>query len=60
MSFFQKRGKPLPKRGQVKVQIIGTLVRSLVPKSSKNGREQSSASFTPPMRGYNSEDSYDS
>ncbi|ONK62405.1 uncharacterized protein A4U43_C07F3530 [Asparagus officinalis] len=39
VSFSRKRGMPLPKRGRIKAQIFGSLVRSLVPKSSNKGRK---------------------
>ena len=61
----QKIGRPLPKRGQIKAQIFGSLVRSLFPKSPKQWKKKNkqeggrSASTTPPLSGYTSDASSD-
>ncbi|PKA62645.1 hypothetical protein AXF42_Ash012232 [Apostasia shenzhenica] len=36
----QRKGNPLPRRGQVKARIIGGLVRSIIPSSSKTARSR--------------------
>ncbi|KAH0454096.1 hypothetical protein IEQ34_016020 [Dendrobium chrysotoxum] len=59
---FEKKGNPLPRRGQVKARIFGSLVRSIIPRSSNNQRrkqqtpEASSTMLTPGTSGYTSEE----
>ncbi|KAI0497451.1 hypothetical protein KFK09_020678 [Dendrobium nobile] len=37
---FEKKGNPLPRRGQVKARIFGSLVRSIIPSSLNNQRRR--------------------
>ncbi|PKU81229.1 hypothetical protein MA16_Dca026652 [Dendrobium catenatum] len=59
---FGKKGKPLPRRGQVKARIFGSLVRSIITSSSNNQRrkrqtpEASSTMLTPATSGYTSDE----
>lgn len=61
----QRKGRPLPKRGQIKAKIIGGLVRSVTSLGSKKreklqeGEYGESAPVTPPPSGYASEASYE-
>ncbi|KAG0478743.1 hypothetical protein HPP92_013462 [Vanilla planifolia] len=61
---LEKKSNPLPRRGQVKARIFGSLVRSVIPSSLRYGRRQrwgdGEAGFntaTPATSGYASEES---
>ncbi|KAG1371611.1 hypothetical protein COCNU_16G007050 [Cocos nucifera] len=58
VSDLHKKGRPLPKRGQIKKKIFESLVRAVVPKGSKKGdksQEEGFAPSTPSPSGYTSE-----
>lgn len=45
----ERKGKPLPRRGQVKLNIIGTLVRSFTNTHKGDGKAQSDGRRRPPL-----------
>ncbi|KAH0454145.1 hypothetical protein IEQ34_016069 [Dendrobium chrysotoxum] len=59
---FERKGNPLPRRGQVRARIFGSLVRSIIPSPSKNQTrkrqrpEASSTMLTPGTSGYTSDE----
>ncbi|URE09695.1 hypothetical protein MUK42_28953 [Musa troglodytarum] len=56
----KRKGRPQPKRGQVKARIFGSLLRAVMPKGFTNGEKPkqagdgSSADATPTLSGYTS------
>lgn len=56
----KSKGRPLPKRGQVKARIFGGLLRAVMPKAFTNGEKPkqdgdgSSTDATPTLSGYTS------
>lgn len=57
----KQNARPAPKRGQVKVKIVGILVRACKPKATKKGEKPQQEGggrlvpSTPPLSGYTSE-----